>query len=159
MEIKHVIKYKVILLIFISIFSSSYKKKKKKHPIYIEFKENSGEKCNVDTTRKGSFHYVNNVNKYGKLVQENGDIYFYICREKFVYVKSQMEKRIVSKKFLNNKKLMNYDDLVIWLNKMEDKYPMGYRYPSKEFPKIFIPIKLSNCKMALYEVKWHYYIE
>ena len=128
-------------------------------PMYLMFKENSKELCDVHPTRRGRFHVVKDILKYVKMETNEGNIVFDICKEEFIYEKSKMEKRIVCSNFLDDKKLLDYEDLVNFLNEVQDKYPLGYKYPSKEYPKIYIPISLSDSKICLYEVKWQYYIE
>lgn len=158
METKFVIKNKGIYVSLLLFFSISLFPQERP-PIYLMFKENSKELCDVHPDRRGRFHVVKDILKYAKVETKEGDVIFYICNEKFIHEKSKMEKRIVCSNFLDDKKLLNYKDLVNFLNELQDKYPMGDRYPSDEYSKIYIPISLPDSKICLYEVKWQYYIE
>ena len=158
METKFVIKNKGIYVSLLLFFSISLFPQERP-PIYLMFKENSKELCDVHPDRRGRFHVVKDILKYAKVETKEGDAIFYICNEKFIHEKSKMEKRIVCSNFLDDKKLLNYKDLVNFLNELQDKYPMGDRYPSDEYSKIYIPISLPDSKICLYEVKWQYYIE
>lgn len=159
METKYVINNRILILILFFLLVNNSIFAQSNPPIYLLFNENSKELCDVHQTRTGRLHTVKNIRKYTKAERSNGNIYFDICGELFIYDESKMDKRIVCKDFLKDKKLMNYEELVGFLNEMQDKYPMGYKYPSKEYPKIYIPIKLPNHTITLYEVKWEYYIE
>lgn len=160
MEIKNVISSRILVGLLFSLLFNSFIFAQNKNPIFFQFDEKSKELCNVHPTRRGRLHKVENISKYGIVYQNNGNISFYICGEKFIYEKSRMRKSIVCKNFLRNKKLMDYEELVNFLNKMQDKYPMGPKYPSKEYPtRMYIPINLSDGRITLYEIKWQYYIE
>lgn len=103
-------------------------------------------------TRRGRYHVVKDILKYVKMETNEGNIVFDICKEEFIYEKSKMEKRIVCSNFLDDEKMLYDEDLVNFLNEVQDKYP------PKEYPKIYIPISLSHSEICLYEVKWQYYI-
>lgn len=158
METNSVIKNKGIYVSLLLFFSISLFPQERP-PMYLMFKENSKELCDVHPDQRGRFHVVKNILKYAKVESKEGDVIFYICNEKLIHEKSKMEKRIVCSNFLDDKKLLDYKDLAIFLNDVQDKYPMGYIYPSDEYPKIYITITLSDSKICLYEVKWQYYIE
>ena len=87
-------------------------------------------------SRQGNFHEHENVLKYYKAEIEGVDIDLYICYELFVHYKGKMDKKVVLKDFVKTAKLMEYEDLAEFLNKMQDKYPFGPRYHNKEYPKL-----------------------
>ena len=159
METKFAINKRLSLFFLFFIFFIVLSFSQNQPPMYLEFYENSSESCNIHSTRRSRLHTVNNIQKYVKTKLKSWNVSFYICGELFIHEKSIMEKRVVCKSFLNDKRLIGYEELVDFLNKMQDKYPMGYKYPSNEYPKIYIPIHLSDSHISLYEVKWEYYIE
>ena len=142
----------IIFFLFISIAVAAQDLK----PIYLLFNDGSEELCNVVKSRGGNFHERENVLKYGKGERSDGVTRFYICSELFEN-ESKMERKIVSNEFLKDKKLMEYQELAVFLNKMQDKYPYGPRYPTKEYPKLYVPIRISDSETCLYEVRFLMY--
>ena len=127
--------------------------------IYLMCKYGSKELCDVVKSRQGNFYEHENVLKYHKYEMSKGRIGFHICSELFVHYKGKIDKKVLSNDFLKSAKLMEYEELAEFLNKMQDKYPFGPRYPNKKYPKLYIPIRISNSEICLYEVRWVNYFQ
>jgi len=143
---------KITIGVFIFLFQLSYGQKKS---IYFKFESESKE---VYLIENGSGENVKEL-IYLKNKKENGNIIFYIKGQRFVYEKAKMIKKICNSSELSIEELLSPNEVVRYVAKVQKKYPMWYKYPSKEYPKIFIVESLINCRVVLFEVNWQYYIQ
>ncbi len=143
---------KIIIGFFIFLFQFSYSQKK---PIYFKFESESKD---VYLIENGS---GNNTKEliYLKNKKGNGNIVFYIKGQRFVYEKTKMIKKTCNSSELSIEELFSPNEVVKYVAKVQEKYPMWYKYPSKEYPQIFIVENLKNCQVVLFEVNWQYYIQ
>lgn len=123
--------------------------------IYLKFDSNSKD---VYAYENGSGHTVKEL-VYQKHQKDNGDMVFYIKGQMFVHDKTKMDKKQCDFSKLSYIKLLAPDEVILYVVKVQEKYPMWYKYPSTEYPKIYIVEKLSNQLIDLIEVNWQYYIE
>lgn len=136
----------IILFIF---FYYSFTQEEKR--IFIEFDSNSkSETCKISKEDRGRYHTISETKKFTKIVQKNGNIDFYICKELFSHKK---EKDTCNSNYLRNIKFSKIEDLKKTISKIN---PL---YPSKVYPNIYMVEKINDSVIVNYKVKWEYYIE
>lgn len=127
-------------------FSSIYAQEKE--TVHLNFDLNSKETCKV---LKDGGGYLN-VQKFKKIKQKNGSIDFYICEELFSF-KRNLNPDIRNIKHLKSIKISQIEDLKNIVNKINPLYPHDV------FKKVFLVEKINDSTIAIYDVKWQYYIE
>lgn len=122
--------------------------------IYILFKENS----KIQYNKKGEMGKIYRENTYVENKSANGDIDFFIEGLLFRHDKDKMQRKILSKSDLTCKELLSPKQIKTHINSIKEEYPLGYKYPNKEFPLLYIA-KEKKDSIVLYEVKWQSYVE
>lgn len=142
------------LLVYIIIFLTSGICLAQQDPIFIKF-----ESCSEKTFQKenGSGQLVEE-NLFQKSVKENEDVHFFVEELLFIHEKSKMENIILSNSNPIIRELLSPEEIKAHILKIQKKYPLGYKYPSPEFPKLYMAERGKD-SIVLYEVKWQYYIE
>jgi len=148
--IKIVNNMKLFLFYFQLIFLLSFLKE----DVNLYFEPNNKQNCSLNKTQVGRFHSEKGIMLFEKILQVNGDIDFYVCKEKFTYkVSKHGEKKIIPSELFKKVKFSKIDDL---LELVQEKNPF---YPGSMFDKIFIYERQSDGNFLKYEVSWEYYIE
>ncbi|MCM0041968.1 MAG: hypothetical protein NBV61_04295 [Algoriphagus sp.] len=125
-----------------------------KEDVNLYFEPNNKQNCSLNQTQIGRFHSEKGIRLYEKILQVNGDIDFYVCKEKFRYeVSKHGEKKVIPSELIKNVKFSKIDDL---LELVQEKNPF---YPSSMFDEIFIYEKQYDGSFLKYKVSWEYYIE
>lgn len=136
-----------IVLVLITQFSFS-------QSIYFSFDAKSKE---YYLKEDGMGNYVKEP-VYIKNIKENGNIEFFIKGQMFVF-----EKAIMSKKSMEynqfSEKVLSANEVVKYVNSVREQYPMWYKYPSSDYPLMYIVEKGFRNNCILYEVNWKYYTE
>jgi hypothetical protein len=122
--------------------------------VYLYFDPSSKEICTLQESQIGRFHSEPEVNRYEKILQVNGSIDFFLCKEMFQYKVSKhtLEKGISSSD-IRSIKFSNINDL---LEEVQKNNPL---YPNSLFNKIYIYEKQPDGSFIKFEVAWEYYIE
>ncbi len=146
---------KLFYMIFMSLLPLFFfGQNKQNEKLYINFKENS-----IDTYwKKGEMGKKFKEKSYLKNEKSNGDVDFFVEGLMFRYDKSKMETKTMSDTEIECIKLLTPQEILNHINSIQEKYPLGYKYPSEEFPKMFI-VNKNKRNIILYEVKCQYYIE
>lgn len=85
---------------------------------------------------------------------------FYIKDVMFVHDNLKMKKnQVVKEKACNSMDLLLPNDVEKYIRDIQKKYPFGFNYLSKEYPKMFIANVNEDKSITLYQVKWQYYVE
>ena len=129
------------MLIFLFLSKNLYSQNTKEI-VYLLFDMNSEEKC-MDEDNDGNTHWIK---KYKKEISNN-NIYFFICKNKFIYNKKKHKADTCARSSLN--KLMIRD-----VSYLFEKDSRGYfiRFRVENEPKKFIVEKISNNRIIIYEV-------
>ncbi|MFI2741963.1 hypothetical protein ACG2LH_04425 [Zhouia sp. PK063] len=123
-----------------------------KETVFLYFDANSKELCNIPQDQKGRYNKNSNLKRFVKIVQNDKNTIFYICKEQFI--NSQKDKRDTCKvNLLNTIKFSKIENLIEQVNKVN---PL---YPDKVFNNIYIIEKINDSFFVKYKVKWKYYIE
>lgn len=88
---------------------------------------------------------------YNKVIRKNGEITFYIRKEKFSFSKKEADTCVIG--HLKNIKILNIEDLKKDVNKINPLYPF------KVFPNLFLVEKINDSTIVKYKVRWEYYIQ
>lgn len=88
---------------------------------------------------------------------ENGNVNFFIEELLFIH-QQKMDRIVTSNSKIVTKELLSPEEVKYYVLNIQEKYPLGYKYPSKEFPKMYVVERGKRCS-TLYEVKWQYYNE
>ena len=146
---------KLFYMIFMSLLPLFFfGQNKQNEKLYINFKENS-----IDTYwKKGEMGKKFKEKSYLKNEKSNGDVDFFVEGLMFRYDKSKMEMKTMSETEIKCIKLLSPQEISNHIYSIQEKYPLGYKYPTEEFPKMFI-VNKNKRNIILYEVKWQYYIE
>lgn len=148
-------KKRTLFIMFVYLFSSSVLfAQDQKEELYLFFKEDSPDFY----WKKGEMGEKFRTSTYLKNQRNNGDIYFYINGLLFIYDKSEMEQKNIPCSEIESKDFLTANEVEKHIQVIQKKYPLGYKYPSKEYPIMFIVNKEKD-KVTLYEVKWQYYVE
>lgn len=120
--------------------------------VYIYFDASSAEMCDIPIYQQGRYHGEKHVKKYRKIKSLNSELpdQFIICNELFIL---NNEKEICSIDYLKKIKFSQIEKL---LQKIDEINPL---YPDKVFDKTYLVEKINHKKIAIYDVKWQYYIE
>ncbi len=143
--------FRITIIFLVLIVQSSFSQKKN---IYIHFDKDT----NAFFLKEDGSGEETKVPIFVKNEKANGDILFFIKDQMFIYNKDKMcRKGIPVEKF--NDKLLSADETLDYVKTVRKKYPMWYKYPSDEYPKMYIVENSSDNMLELYEVNWKYYIE
>ena len=84
-----------------------------KEDVNLYFEPNNKQNCSLNKTQIGRFHSEKGIRLYEKILQVNGDIDFYVCKEKFRYeVSKHGEKKVIPSELIKKVKFSKIDDLI-----------------------------------------------
>lgn len=95
---------------------------------------------------------------YVKNQYQNGNIDFYIEDLLFAHRPTKMIKKEIDPQEIISNNLLSPQEIKEHISKIQEKYPLGPKYPTTEFPTLYIT-EMSDNRVIFYEVRWQFYNE
>lgn len=147
--------FAIICILPSTIMSQSLDKQSlDKNSLIFKFEETS----NLEYSKKGEMDKIYREKTYIENEDKNGNFDFFIEGLLFRHDKTKMQSKVIKKSDFPCIELLFPKQVKDHINDIKEKYPLGYNYPSKKYPTIYIA-KEKNDSIILYKVQWKYYTE
>lgn len=135
------------IMVWTLIFSQE-----KKDPIYIYFNSSSDQQCTLTEEYLNTQGNSKNLKMFEEAIQQNGDIFFYVCGALFEYSSNTP----IDTLSISSKPNFEFADFNKLIKIVEKENPL---YPGSVFENIYIVEKMKDKKMLKYKVQWKYFIQ
>ena len=156
----------IIFIAYIFVYKAYTQNLKSKSPIYFLFDRSSKEKCKI--FNEGFYEKGDSIEikKYQKITQRDGDIEFYICKERF-YCRKSSVKDTIDISYLKQIELMSVGTIMEMIknNKIiKDKKDIISIIPYRHNDlfgerKVYFLEREKNNKLVRYSVVWAWYMD